>query len=295
MGATGHQGGATARYLLEAGAKVHALTRDPLSESARRLKDQGVSVFKIRDFDDLDAILKAAQGCKGVFLNLWPGLDEGTYARSIVRTCKEAGIEIVVASTAFWAGNPEKWDQERDPVLLEYFNSKAAIEKAARDAELKYTILRPSYIHYNYIAPWSLAACPELWETGELVHAFEEGVKVPHIDGSDIGKYAASALRDPDRFSGKEINLGLENPTAEETCVILSRVTGRDIKARRRTPEEQAQNKTPFQMFQLWTNRVDISIDGEALQLKYGIRLGPLEEYLQREKDRFLAGLPAGK
>ncbi|RYP23286.1 hypothetical protein DL765_001195 [Monosporascus sp. GIB2] len=295
MGATGHQGGATARYLLEAGAKVHALTRDPLSESARRLKDQGVSVFKIRDFNDLDAILEAAQGCKGVFLNLWPGLDEGTYARGIVQTCKEAGIEIVVASTAFWAGNPEKWDQETDPALLEYFNSKAAIEKAARDSGLKYTVLRPSYIHYNYIPPSSLWACPELSEKGEFVHALEEGVKMPHIDGGDIGKFAASALLDPDRFGGEEIDLGFENLTAEEVRAILSRVAGRDIKARRRTPEEQAQDRTPVQKFELWANRVDVSIDGEALQLKYGIRLTSLEEYLQREKDRFLTGLPAGK
>ncbi|RYP83458.1 hypothetical protein DL769_001361 [Monosporascus sp. CRB-8-3] len=295
MGATGHQGGATARFLLEAGAKVHALTRDPLSESARQLKDQGASIFKIRDFNDLDAIREAAKGCKGVFLNLWPGPDEGNDARDIVQTCKEAGIKIVVASTAFWVGSPEKWDQESDPALLEYFTSKAAVEKAARDSGLVYTILRPSYIHYNYIVPWSSLANPEFVETGELTHSFEEGAKMPHIDGRDIGKFAASALLDPDRFGGEEIELGFENLTAEEVCAILSRVAGRDIKSRRRTPAEEAQNRTPFQMFQLWANHVDISIDGEALQRKYGIRLTPLEEYMQQEKDRFLAGLPAGK
>ncbi|RYP43340.1 hypothetical protein DL768_009974 [Monosporascus sp. mg162] len=295
MGATGHQGGAAARFLLEAGAKVHALTRNPLSESARQLEDQGASIFKIRDFGDLDAIREAAKGCKGIFLNLWPGPDEGNYARGIVQTCKEAGIEIVVASTAFLAGNPEKWEHEADPALLGYYTSKAAVEKAVRDSGLRYTILRPSYIHYNYIAPWCSLVYPEFVETGVFTHAFEKGAKMPHIDGSDIGKLAASALLDPDRFGGEEIDLGFENLTADEVCAILSRVAGRDIKARRRTPEEEAQNKTMFQMFQLWANRVDLSIDGEALQRKYNIRLTPLEEYMQREKDRFLAGLPAGK
>ncbi|RYP56364.1 hypothetical protein DL771_011920 [Monosporascus sp. 5C6A] len=295
MGATGHQGGATARFLLEAGAKVHALTRDPLAESARQLKDQGASIFKIRDFNDLEAIREAAKGCKGIFLNLWPGPDEGDYARGIVETCKEAGIEIVVASTAFLAGNPEKWGHEMDPALLGYFTSKAAIEKAARDSGLKYTILRPSFIHYNYIPPWTSQVYPEFVETGEFMHACEEGTKMPHIDERGIGKFAASALLDPDRFGGEEIDLGFENLTAEEICAILSRVAGRDIKARRRTPEEEAQKRTPFQMSQILANRVDISIDGEALQRKYGIRLTPLEDYMQREKDRFLAGLPAGK
>ncbi|RYP49581.1 hypothetical protein DL770_011150 [Monosporascus sp. CRB-9-2] len=202
---------------------------------------------------------------------------------------------MVVASTAFWVGNPEKWDHETDPALLGYFTRKAAVEKAARDSGLRYTILRPSFIHYNYVPPTSSLVYPELVETGELTHASEEGAKMPHIDGSDIGKFAASAFLDPDRFDGEEIELGFENLTVDEVCAILSRVAGRDIKARRRTPEEEAQKRTQFQMFQLWANRVDVSIDGEALQRKYGIRLTPLEEYMQREKDRFLAGLPARK
>ncbi|RYP09387.1 hypothetical protein DL764_001328 [Monosporascus ibericus] len=126
MGATSHQGGATARFFLEAGAKIHPLTRDPLSESAHQLEDQGASIFKIRDFKDLGAIREAAKGFKGIFLNL---------ARS------------------------------------------------------------------------------------------------------GRGKFAASGLLDPDRFNGEEIDLGFENLTAEETRAILSKVAGRNIKARRRNPE----------------------------------------------------------
>ena len=41
VGATGRQGGATARALLEAGASVRALTRDPNSESAQALAASG--------------------------------------------------------------------------------------------------------------------------------------------------------------------------------------------------------------------------------------------------------------
>ena len=43
VGATGQQGGATARALLAEGARVRALVRDPGGERARALADAGPS------------------------------------------------------------------------------------------------------------------------------------------------------------------------------------------------------------------------------------------------------------
>ena len=45
-GATGHQGGAVARSLLEAGWNVRALVRDPSKPSAGALKSLGIEVQK---------------------------------------------------------------------------------------------------------------------------------------------------------------------------------------------------------------------------------------------------------
>ena len=81
--ATGHQGGATARALLSSGAQVHALVRDPTTASARRLESQGAKLFPYRDFTDYGAIGSAAQGCRGVFLTLWPTPDAPEQTRSI--------------------------------------------------------------------------------------------------------------------------------------------------------------------------------------------------------------------
>jgi uncharacterized protein YbjT (DUF2867 family) len=65
-GATSKQGGATARQLLKAGAKVRALTRKPDGKSAQALQAAGAEVVKgnLNDPASLDAAMK---GIDGVF------------------------------------------------------------------------------------------------------------------------------------------------------------------------------------------------------------------------------------
>ncbi|OHV45251.1 hypothetical protein BCD48_23210 [Pseudofrankia sp. BMG5.36] len=55
IGATGQQGGAVARALLERGRTVHALVRDPDRPAARELRDAG-AVVVTGDLDDRAAM-----------------------------------------------------------------------------------------------------------------------------------------------------------------------------------------------------------------------------------------------
>ncbi|KAH8819338.1 NmrA family protein [Xylogone sp. PMI_703] len=299
--ATGQQGRAVVKYLLAAGAKVHVVVRDPLKETARQLESNGVVLFK-GDNDAFDVFHNAAKGCKGLYLNLQPSITDPSaqsrQARGIVQACKEAGVNTIVLSTAFFASSKSKWDNvegEKDGVCG-YFASKAEMENAVRDVGVKhYTILRPAWFHANYLMPYSPWHFPELSSKGELVHSYDTGVKMSHIDEDDIGKYASAALLDPEKFDKQDIELASENLTIEQVAVILRKVSGREIKVRKRTPEEieAAKNVVPTQPFQLWANRIDVQIDGGAIQSKYGIRLTTFEEYLEREKERLLASLPA--
>lgn len=65
--ATGGQALWTIDFLLNAGAKIHALVRDPSKVPAELLRP-GITIFD-RENDSLAALLKAARGTKGVFLN----------------------------------------------------------------------------------------------------------------------------------------------------------------------------------------------------------------------------------
>ena len=67
-GATGQQGGATVEALLKYGPEItiRALTRDPTARKAAALAAKGVEPVKA-DFDDLESLKAAFEGCDAVF------------------------------------------------------------------------------------------------------------------------------------------------------------------------------------------------------------------------------------
>src|SRR5215211_3882906 len=65
-GATGKQGGAVARSLLNRGFRVRGLTRNPQKPEAQALREQGAEVVQA-DMDDRSAMDRALEGAYGVF------------------------------------------------------------------------------------------------------------------------------------------------------------------------------------------------------------------------------------
>ncbi|KAI0406921.1 NmrA family protein [Xylaria palmicola] len=294
--ATGNQSQWTIRHLLAAGAKVHALVRDPSKVLPEVLRSPGVTIFKGEsvNFDD---VFQAAQGCAGVFLNTVPIPElESKQARTIVEAARKAGVATVVASTAMCAGRRDMWDDDFTAGcgLRGYYLSKAAVEDAVRGAGFAaWTILRPAYLHIDYQLPSAHHNFPRLATHGELDHYFDDGARMGQTDTSDVGRFAAAALQDPARFGGHELEIAAESLTVEEIRDVLVRVSGRDVGVRRRTPED---GEPVFgQLFQVWANKKDlgpiIAASKEAA-VRFGIPLTSLEDALQREKGRLLECLP---
>ncbi|KAI0972451.1 NmrA family protein [Xylaria arbuscula] len=293
--ATGQQSQWTIKHLLAAGAKVHAILRDP-SKIPDILNSPGVTVFKGEsvNFDD---VFQAAQGCQAVFLNTYsiPGL-EAQQAKTIAEATKKAGLQSVVASTVMCAGNKDLWDDTvtEECYLRDYYISKAAVEDIVRQAGFEsWTILRPAFIHFDFMLPNALGNFPRLPTHGELVHCFNDGVRMGYTDANDIGTYAAAALQDSAKFNGQEIELVNESLTIEEVRNILVRVSGRDVTARKLSPETDERVRGQF--FQMWANFKDfghISAKAQEAQAKFGIPFTSLEEALQRDKKGLLESLP---
>ncbi|KAL6886008.1 hypothetical protein GGI43DRAFT_388733 [Trichoderma evansii] len=298
--ATGQQSQAVIAYLLAAGAKVHAVVRDPLKIPSA-LEKQGITIFK-GESTNFEEIFQAAQGCQGAFLNTFPvpGL-EAQQAKTIVEACKKAGIESIVAATTITVGNKAMWDDAatEEVGLREYFLSKAEVEKAVRGGNFKaYTIVRPAVLHTDLLLPGVHMNFPGLPKLGELDHAFNDGVRIFYTDVHDVGKYAAAALEDPARFASQEIDLGHELLTIEEVRDIIVKVSGRDVRVRRQNPEEIEEMRTAFHgmLFHLWANTKDLSPYLSVVketQAKFGIEFTSLEMALQRDKVRLLECLPA--
>lgn len=298
--ATGAQSQWVIKHLLNSGAKVHAVVRD-LNKVPPALKDSSITLFQ-GESQNSEEIFQAAQGCKGVFLNTFPipGLETGQ-AKGVVEGCLKAGVESIVASTAYLSNNKAMWD---DPAtdegqLRDYFISKGAVEDVIRGASFKaYTIIRPAVISHDYMLPHSYYNFPELPTQGELAHCLDDSTKLPHTDSYDLGKYAAAALQDPAKFGGQEIDFFNELLTIGEVRDVIAKVSGKDVRLRRRTSEEaQAVLKTVFgQRFHFVANAKDFSAATAVVKevpAKFGIPFTSLEETLQRQRTLLVESLPA--
>lgn len=292
--ATGQQAQWIIKHLLDAGAKVHAVVRDP-AKIPDILKRPGVTIFKGESVN-FDEVYQAAQGCKAAYLNTFPipGL-EAQQAKTITEAAKKAGIKSVVACTTMCTGIKELWDDDvtEECHLRDYWRSKAAVEDIVRGAGFEaWTILRPAFIHVDYMVPSCYGNFPRLATHGELTHLFNDGFGMLQTDANDIGRYAAAALQDPTKFGGHAIELANEYLTIEQVRNILVKITGRDVKARKVAPEEQP---VMGQFFQKWVNFKDLSPVFRATkeaEAKFGIPLTSLEDALRRDKDRLLETIP---
>ena len=285
-GATGRQGGATADKLRAKGAIVHGLVRKRNSSAAQRLEANGVILFE-GDYDNAAVIEEATQEVTGIFLNLFPTLnpeDQIRQAKSFIQIAKKAGVQSVVISTAFLTGKRAVWEPRKD--LNSYYGPKQVAEELVRTAGFQsYTILRPAVLMHNYLPPDSQWHFPELASQALIATVYEESTKIPYLDAADVGTFAVAALLDPQQFNGHEIELGYENLTTKEAGVILSKALGQQIQVRKRSAQEIEEKGIPYILyFQRLVNEVDVTIDGQALEDKYGIKLTSFEEFLVREK-----------
>lgn len=112
-GATGHQGGATTRELLNAGVKVHALVRDPSSKSAIELQRLGVLLFP-GDFNNIPSLKTAVKGATAVFLNVSPVISdterEVIHAKNIIDSAVASGtVTSIVYSSVTMTGKHERF------------------------------------------------------------------------------------------------------------------------------------------------------------------------------------------
>src|SRR5712671_7170711 len=122
-GATGKQGGAVVEALLTRGHQVRALTRNPASPAAIRLREQGVEIA-VGDFTDHDSLVRAIRGADAVYAMSTPYEQgpENETAQGITMTdaAKAAGVAHLISSSVASANRATG---------IPHFDSKYAVEK----------------------------------------------------------------------------------------------------------------------------------------------------------------------
>jgi uncharacterized protein YbjT (DUF2867 family) len=233
-GATGQQGGATARYLLHLGRSVRALVREPEAEAALALADSGAELVR-GDFDDSETLTTAMEGVHGVFAvppaAYGPaGWDvELEYARgaALVDAAAAAGVRHVVFASI--ASIPGRTFMGED--------GKRRIEAHLAASGMAWTVLRPVRFMENYLLRGSVV---DGVHGGVHRHLFHPEHRMQMIAVDDVGVFAALAFVDSDRFHGQTLELAGDELTPEDAAAAIAEATGRPVRYEQVTREGAA-------------------------------------------------------
>jgi uncharacterized protein YbjT (DUF2867 family) len=286
-GATGAQGGATARELLSAGRTVRFLTRNPDSRAARDLVARGAQIAR-GDLDDRASLREAMQRTHAVFSVQLPdsaGTDaERRHGYALIETAREAGVQHFVHTSVCEAGKHATFPRwETGYWWQKYWTDKWDVEEAVRRAGFKcWTVLKPAFLMDNFAQPKAKFMFPHL-QQGRIVTALRPDTRMQLIAADDVGAFARAAITDRERFDHRNIDLAVEALTMTEVAATLSRTLGKRVEARSVSPAAavQAGLFPGWVRSQEWTNEVGYGADIGALA-RYGVQLTLFEEWVRR-------------
>ncbi|MFE0413865.1 NmrA/HSCARG family protein [Streptomyces tendae] len=229
-GATGRQGGATARALLASGVPVRALVRDPSTERAAAVAALGAELVA-GDLDDRDSVVRAAAGTRAVFSVQMPDFDrrgfegEVDQAVHLIEGAREAGVSQFVHTSVSGAGQHTSWVKDRWGWMEPYYSAKAGIQDRVREAGFAHwTIVKPGYFMENLL-PSEAIVFPR-GVGGGLVSLLKPSTRLSLVAVDDIGATAAAAVAEPERFDRVELELASDLLTMREIAEILSEHLG---------------------------------------------------------------------
>ena len=253
-GATGKQGGAVARPLVQTGHRVRALTRNIDSAAAQALAGVGVELAS-GDLADRASVDHALAGMDAMFAVTTP-FEAGTEAETkqgivAADAARAAGAYLVYTSV----GNADR------RTGIPHFDSKLAVEDHIRAVGLDAAILAPVYFMEN-----AFFGLPQLRQ-GVYGSPLSPGRRLMQVAVSDIGAAAVAALEDRTRYAGTRHDLAGDEISGEETVAILSKVTGRPF-SYFQVPMEMirgAMGDDGVKMYE-WFERTGYSVDRAALR-----------------------------
>lgn len=218
-GATGNQGGAVARSLINNGFKVRALTRNSSSVPAQDLKNLHGEIVQ-GDLNNTGTFRDHIKDVEGIFsvLTNENGIDkEIKQGINLANLAKEYGVKHFVYSSVTGA------DQNTG---IPHWESKFKIENHIRQINLPYTIVRPASLFENFLIPQVKSRILK----GKLASPVNKDVVQQFISSKDIGEISADIFMKPDKYSGRIVTIAAEEMDMETVAGVFSEVLRKEIK-----------------------------------------------------------------
>ncbi|GAA2279410.1 NmrA/HSCARG family protein [Nonomuraea roseoviolacea subsp. roseoviolacea] len=261
IGATGKQGGAVARLLLDHGHEVVAYVRSEESPAARALSAAGARLAP-GDLADAGALQGAATGVDAVFgLSVPFGAggkeEEVAQGRRLVDAAERAGAHLIYSSV--------RGGDRLEATNVDHADSKQLVEAYLRERQVPATVLGPVYFMENALN-LGFSGLAE----GVLSSPLSPGKELDQVAVADIAALAVHAVENPAEMVGRRVDLASDRVTGEEAARILGEAIGREIPYRRLPLDmvRQWAGEEVAEMFDAFERNTDF-VDTAALRAAY--------------------------
>ena len=271
-GATGKQGGATARALAGKGFRLRAMTRNPDSDAAKAVASAAGAEIVQGDLDDAASLRRALKDTWGVFAvqNTWEAgvAREEEQGKRLASLAREAGVQHYVYTSV---GSAHR------RTGIPHFDNKYRVEETIRAAGFpSYVIFRPVFFMENLTSPWFL--------NGDVIYtAMRPDLKLQMISVEDIGKYIARGFTNAEKLNHREIDLAADEVTMPDVAMALSRGLGRNISFVQIPISDVRKNSEDFALMLEWFDRVGYDVDIPSLEREFGIKGTKLVDWAAKQ------------
>lgn len=218
-GATGNQGGAIAKALIQRNHNVVALTRNKESVAAKALEKLGTEIVE-GSLDAPELLIDTLTRVDTLFLMGSPmetSVEQET-ARgiAIAETAKAANVGHLVYSSV---ANADK------NTGIPHFESKYKVEQHIRSLDIPFTICAPVAFMENVVAPWSIDA----FKARKIVQALPSEIKLQQISLRNLGEFVVSIIEKRAAVFGQRFDIASDEISGDEMANILTQATHQTI------------------------------------------------------------------
>lgn len=258
-GATGKQGGATARALLAAGHRVRGMTRNRESPAAKRLADEGAEVV-VGDFREQGTLATAMRGVDAVFA-MTTFFEEGVEAeveqgRALVDAARATEVAHFVYTSVASA------DRQTE---IPHFDSKYEVERYLAASGLPHTVVAPVAFMDNVHSPQVLDGLRQ----GVYAAPLPADRELQQIAVDDLGRFAALVIEGREPMLGKRFDLASDEPSGAEQAAILAEVLDREVRYQEVPLDAVRQQSEEVAVMYEWFDRVGYDADVAALRREF--------------------------
>ncbi|MEV6393267.1 NmrA family NAD(P)-binding protein [Streptomyces sp. NPDC051907] len=223
VGATGFQGGATARLLAERNHRVRTLSRKTQADRPELLPGVSVAGGDLGRLEDVQQLFEGATHAAVVLPLVYEAEKVMTYAQHIAKAARESRVRRLV-----YNANTRVPSRTTNVAAFETRRlAETVLREGLAQSDVELVVVRPPVYLDNLFSPWN---GPALVNEGVLAYPLPADAPTAWLSHHDLAEAVYAALT-VDGVAGRTFDIGGEQSlTGRELAAAFSQGLGREIR-----------------------------------------------------------------